>query len=111
MTGVDDAELMSSLIDALTVTAAVLSTLAFVAYSLTARWWQTRSGTALWVIHMTIMLLLGHFVLEGSQGQVYWRELVLLVLLCAALLYWLFVVVYKRWFWVAPDGAARDDDQ
>ena len=92
-------EELAAAIDALTVVAGVLSVLAFTLFTVTARWWQTRSATASWVLHLVVMLLLAHFVHEGIVGQVYWRELALLALLCASLLYWVFVVIYKRWFW------------
>ncbi len=88
---------VGDLIDVLTVVAGVLGLSALTLFTFST-WWRTRSGRSIWVTHFVLVLLIGHFILEALNGQDEWRELGLLTLFCLALLQWVGVVVYKRWF-------------
>lgn len=96
-------------IDTATTIAALLAVGAFAAYNVAARWWQTRSGTAVFVLYTALMVLGGHFVIEAYTGvQAAWRELVVVIILCAALAWNLATVLWKQHYYRSSDDGEMD---
>lgn len=90
--------LETTLIPWLTLIAGVIALGVFISYSIVARWWETRSGTAYWILFLSLILLAGHFVLEGGtpEGQAPVREVIVLLIVIGALLWNWFTIVYKQ---------------
>jgi hypothetical protein len=81
----------------LLVTLGLTATGVLLAYSLFAPWWTTRAGRAVFALYWTVGLLIVHFTAEELWGQgAPWRELALMVLMEAVLLWNGYTIVSKQ---------------
>lgn len=101
--------MLNTLIDAGVFLAGVLALATFTAYNVAAKWWQTRSGTAVFILYTAAMLLAGHFVAEAFTGtQADWREVIVVWLFAAALAWNLATILWKQHAYRSSDDGEMD---
>lgn len=101
--------MLRELIDLGVIIAAFLALATFTAYNVAAKWWQTRSGTAVFILYTAALLLAGHFVLEAITGtQSDWREALTVWIFAAALGWNLATILWKQHVYRSSDDGEMD---
>ena len=76
----------------------IIAALAVLSYFFLARWWTTRSGLAMFMLMCSLVLVGIHFVLEAGDPakQAPVRELIIVWILNAAMLWNAYIIAYKQ---------------
>lgn len=90
--------MLDQITDVATIVAATLALATFTAYAAVARWWQTRSGTAVMILYVSMLAFGGHYVIVTLTGEpAPLRRLAVIGGVALALAWNLSTILWKQW--------------